>query len=165
VRWTVVPAGPHHLPAIAALVDGAALMRRYGRDGAATAAALEAGLAAGDIALLACQEGDLLGLAWVVPTRALGNVAYLRLLLVADAHQTSGIGSALLRAAEDAAARAGARALILLVTTDNAGARRFYERAGYRHVGDLPGWARPGLDEALYEKRLRAGIDRCPTPA
>jgi GNAT superfamily N-acetyltransferase len=159
VTWAIVPAEPHHLPAIARLLDGARLVHRYGRDGAATAAALEAGLAVGDIALLACQEDDLLGLAWVVLTRALGNVGYLRLLLVADAHQGLGIGAALLRAAEEAAARAGAHALILLVTTDNAGARRFYERAGYRHVGDLPGWARPDLDEALYEKRLRADRD------
>ena len=45
-------------------------------------------------------------------------------------------------------------------TTDNVGARRFYERHGYRHVGDLPGLARPGIDEALYWKTLRPHDER-----
>jgi RimJ/RimL family protein N-acetyltransferase len=50
--------------------------------------------------------------------------------------------------------------LYLLATTDNLGARRFYERHGYRHVGDLPDLVWPGLDEALYHKPLRSEGDR-----
>jgi ribosomal protein S18 acetylase RimI-like enzyme len=85
----------------------------------------------------------------------LTGAAYLRLLLVEPAHQGQGLGRALLEAAE-ARARRGANQMILLVTADNRRARRFYERAGYRHVGDLPALAVPGLDEALYHKPLRA---------
>ena len=50
--------------------------------------------------------------------------------------------------------------LYLLATTDNFAARRFYERHGYRHVGDLPGLVVPDLDEALYHKALRAPGER-----
>ena len=74
---------------------------------------------------------------------------------------SAGVGASLLAAAETAA-RAVANHLALLATTDNAGARRFYERLGYRHVGDLPGLARPGLDEALYWKTLRPHGERLP---
>ena len=96
-----------------------------------------------------------------MPSRILTGAAYLRLLLVAEAHQRAGVGAALLKAAE-AAARAVANHLVLLATTDNAGARRFYERHGYRHVGDLPGLARATLDEALYWKTLRPHGRRLP---
>ena len=138
------------------------LLRRYGATGPAGLAALRRGLAAGDRLLVAtAPRGRLLGLAWIVPSRALTGAAYLRLLLVAEARQHAGVGATLLAAAETAA-RAVANHLALLATTDNAGARRFYERLGYRHVGDLPGLARPGLDEALYWKTLRPHGERLP---
>jgi ribosomal protein S18 acetylase RimI-like enzyme len=96
-----------------------------------------------------------------VPSRILTGAAYLRLLLVGEERRRAGVGAALLAAAE-AAARVVANHLVLLATTDNTGARRFYERHGYRHVGDLPGLARAGLDEALYWKTLRPHGARLP---
>ena len=78
-----------------------------------------------------------------------------------SSHQQAGIGTALLKAAE-AATRTVANHLVLLVTTDNARARRFYEQHGYRHVGCLPGLARATLDEALYWKTLRTHGERLP---
>lgn len=98
---------------------------------------------------------------WVLKSRILTGAAYLRLLLVTEAWQRAGAGAALLAAAE-LATRAVANHLALLATTDNVGARRFYERHGYRHVGDLPGLARSGLDEALYWKTLRPHGARLP---
>jgi ribosomal protein S18 acetylase RimI-like enzyme len=89
--------------------------------------------------------------------RVLNGAAYLRLLLVAEPGH--GLGERLLAAAE-AAARERANHLYLLATTDNAAARRFYERRGYRHIGDLPGLVRVDLDEALYHKALRAHAER-----
>ena len=89
--------------------------------------------------------------------RILNGAAYLRLLLVVATGQ--GDGTRLLLAAEDAA-RQVSNHLYLLATTDNVRARRFYERHGYRHVGDLPGLVMPDLDEALYHKELRPQGDR-----
>jgi ribosomal protein S18 acetylase RimI-like enzyme len=57
-------------------------------------------------------------------------------------------------------ARRTSNHLYLLVTTDNLRARAFYERHGYRHVGDLPGLVWPDLDEALYHKALRGFEER-----
>ena len=97
----------------------------------------------------------------MIRSRILTGAAYLRLLLVAPDRQSGGVGSRLLSHAE-AHAREFANHMVLLVTADNARARRFYERHGYRHAGDLPGFAAPGLDEALYQKPLRPHGERLP---
>jgi GNAT superfamily N-acetyltransferase len=155
-------AGPTELPALARLVATSALLRRYGVTLASARAALRRARAAGDLLLVARgPAGRPVGLAWVVRSRALTGAAYLRLLLVGEGREGRGLGSALLAAAETRS-RAWANHLALLVTTDNAGARRFYARHGYRHVGDLPALADPGLDEALYWKTLRPHGRRLP---
>jgi GNAT superfamily N-acetyltransferase len=107
------------------------------------------------------RDGRPVGLAWILPSRILNGAAYLRLLLVAEGRHRGGLGARLL-AATEAAARVVANHLVLLATTDNAGARRFYARLGYRHVGSLPGLTRRGLDEALYWKTLRPHGRRLP---
>jgi ribosomal protein S18 acetylase RimI-like enzyme len=53
-------------------------------------------------------------------------------LYVVASARGRGLGSALLRAAETALARAGADVVSLEAMADNADARRFYERHGYR---------------------------------
>ncbi|CAN5229027.1 hypothetical protein BH18CHL2_BH18CHL2_06190 [soil metagenome] len=92
------------------------------------------------------------GVAWLILTRAFDGAAYLRLLLVAEGEQSRGVGAALLSRAERRAREARSRHLALLVTGTNRRARNFYEREGYRLVGILPGYVRPGIDEALYVK-------------
>ena len=143
-------------------MGGSPLLARYGATPRAALAALARGRAAGDRLIVAVAPGGrAVGMAWVLTSRILTGAAYLRLLLVAEEHQGTGTGAALLAAAEGAA-RAVANHLILLVTADNTGARRFYARHGYRRVGGLPGLARPGLDEALYWKTLRPHGRRLP---
>lgn len=105
-----------------------------------------------DQLVVALDGGDPLGLAWVITTRALDRAAYLRLLLVAEGQQSRGLGAALLADAERRARASGCRHLVLLVTTANWRARTFYARHGYRHVGNLPGFVRPGTGESLYVK-------------
>jgi GNAT superfamily N-acetyltransferase len=156
------PAGSGDLPALAALMAASPLLERYGTSRRAARDALARGRAAGDRLIVAALPGaPPAGLAWVMPSRILTGAAYLRLLLVDEPHQRAGTGAALLKAAE-AAARTVANHVVLLVTADNAGARRFYEQHGYRHVGCLPGLARATLDEALYWKTLRAHGRRLP---
>jgi GNAT superfamily N-acetyltransferase len=151
----VGPARPADLPALAALIAASPLLRRYRTTGAGARAALTRGRRAGDVLLVArASGGHPVGLAWLVTSRILTGAAYLRLLLLAADRQGAGLGARLLAAAE-AEARRTANHLVLLVTTDNAGARRFYRRRGYHHVGDLPHFAQPDLDEALYHKALR----------
>jgi GNAT superfamily N-acetyltransferase len=140
----------------------APLLERYGTTRRAALGALVRGRASGDLVIVAtATDGRPIGMAWVLPSRILTGAAYLRLLLIAEERQRTGAGAALLAAAE-ARAREIANHLILLATTDNTGARRFYARYGYRHVGNFPGFARPELDEALYWKTLRPHGRRLP---
>jgi GNAT superfamily N-acetyltransferase len=148
----IAPATRTHAAGLAELMAGSPLLRRYGvtRGGARTSL-LEA-LRERDMVLVGLESGQILGLAWVITTRALDHAAYLRLLLVAEGQQSRGVGAALLADAERRARASGCRHLVLLVTTTNRRARAFYGRHGYRHVGNLSGFVRPAVGESLYVK-------------
>jgi len=151
------PASPADLPDAARLMAESSLLRRYHVSYDAALVSLSSALTGGDL-ILASRTAEFAGFAWLsFGPRLLNGAAYLRLLLVAAPGH--GDGTRLLLAAEDAA-RPLSNHLYLLATTDNDGARRFYERHGYRHVGDLPGLVLPDLDEALYHKALRPPGER-----
>jgi GNAT superfamily N-acetyltransferase len=63
------------------------------------------------------------------------GLPYVEDVFVLPEHRNRGIGSALLEAAETAAAAQGDPAVTLAVSTGNAGARRLYERLGYVDAG------------------------------
>jgi len=71
---------------------------------------------------------------------------------------------AMLALADDTALRRGRRGLSLIVSDANAGARRLYERRGYRAVATRPmvkeGWVNEGQNWVLMTKPGRAA----PTP-
>lgn len=65
-----------------------------------------------------------------------------------------GVGTALLKAAEQAARRRGCRALRLEVQVGNARAIKLYERLGYICIGSRPHYYQDGADAWRYEKLL-----------
>jgi GNAT superfamily N-acetyltransferase len=130
------------------------LLRRYGVTRHRADASLGEGLRERDLILVALEAREVVGLAWVIVTRALDRAAYLRLLLVAEGSQSRGVGAALLKDAERRVIALGSRHMVLLVTTANRRARSFYQTRGYRHVGNLPGFVRPKIGESLYVKTL-----------
>jgi GNAT superfamily N-acetyltransferase len=134
----------------------AALLRRYATSHEQALEVLWQAYAERDVLLVlhAAAAPAVAGLAWVIFTRAFDHAAYLRLLLVAEGWQGAGAGQQLMAAVEERA-RAQARHLYFMVTCDNTGARRFYERLGFRAVGDLPAHVRPDVDEVLYHKPLQ----------
>jgi GNAT superfamily N-acetyltransferase len=140
------------LEALAELMAVAPLGRRYGTTRASAQSSLET-------AIRPSPGAPPVGMAWVIRTRILNQGAYLRLLLVDQGHQGHGLGGRLLQAAEEHA-RETSNHFYFLVTADNVGARRFYERHGYRKVGDLPDLVHPGIDETLYHKTLRGHDER-----
>lgn len=140
---------------MAALMAASPLLRRYKVTRVGARASLADGLRDRNILLAAIDAGAVVGFAWVITARVLDRSAYLRLLLVAEGVQSRGLGAALLARGEREARKAGARHLVFLVTKSNRRARWFYERHGYRHVGDLPGFVRPGIAESLYLKSWR----------
>lgn len=151
----IVRATRRHVPAIAELMAASPLLRRYRVTRAGARSSVEDGLQGRDHILVAVDDDTVVGLAWVIVTRALDHAAYLQLLLVDEEHQSRGSGAALLARAERDARARGSRHLVLLVTRTNRRARSFYERHGYARVGDLPGFARPRIAETLYVKSWR----------
>ncbi|TMC34199.1 MAG: GNAT family N-acetyltransferase [Chloroflexi bacterium] len=151
----IVRATARHVPPMARLMMASPLLRRYRVTARDAKRNLLSALRARDILLTAVEGDAVVGLAWLVPTRALDRAAYLRLLLVANAHQSRGVGAALLARGERLSRGARCRHVVMLVTKTNRRARSFYERHGYTHVGDLGGYVRAGIAESLYVKSWR----------
>ncbi|MET7378657.1 GNAT family N-acetyltransferase [Streptomyces sp. NPDC005526] len=88
--------------------------------------------------LVAEQHGEIVGWACHGPYRG-GEVhtedAELYAVYVAPDHWSAGVGRALLRESARRCAAAGHPRMLLWVLKDNARARRFYERAGFRPDG------------------------------
>jgi ribosomal protein S18 acetylase RimI-like enzyme len=162
----IADAVANDLPELARLMADSDLLRRYRVTDTSARCSLSEAFGAGDT-LIVSRLQAVAGFAWLTfAPRMLNRAAYLRLLLVSTESRGRGVGSRLLKHVE-LRAREHANHLYLLVTTDNDGARAFYERRGYRHVGDLPGLVWADLDEALYYKTLRTHPSpegsECPT--
>jgi len=103
--------------------------------------------------LVAEQGGAITGAA-VVFFHARHRIARLYSIAVAPEARGAGIGEKLLAAAERNARRRGRERFRLEVRTDNAAARRLYERRGYRVFGTKARYYEDGADAVRYEKPL-----------
>ncbi|GIQ67636.1 GNAT family N-acetyltransferase [Xylanibacillus composti] len=63
-----------------------------------------------------------------------GESLWIDLLAVRKLYRRSGIGEQLMQKAEDWGRRKGARQAMLYVNVENEGAKRFYQRRGYRYA-------------------------------
>ena len=151
----IVRARTEHIRPMATLMARSPLLRRYRVTEQGAKASLAEALRERDLLLAAVDGRTVVGLAWLIMTRALDHAAYLRLLLVSEDRQSRGLGAALLARAEREARASRCRHFVLLVTRTNRRARSFYERHGYAHVGDLAGFVRRGIAESLYLKSWR----------
>lgn len=106
--------------------------------------------------LVAQRAGVLVGAA-VVFSHASHGIARLYSIAVAPQARGSGVGQALLAAAERASRARGRARFRLEVRTDNAAARRLYERRGYRAFGTKARFYEDGCDAVRYEKMLAPG--------
>lgn len=95
-----------------------------------------------------------------IPLQELENLAssawYVNVLAVYPEHRGRGYGSRLLRQAEEAAAESRADSLAIIVSDGNPGARRLYERHGYRPAAERPmvteDWINSGRNWLLLRK-------------
>jgi len=101
--------------------------------------------------LVARADGQALGFVLLHPTGLAGS-PYVASIAVAAEARGSGVGTALMRFAESHYPEA--RHIFLCVSSFNEGARRLYERLGYKVVGELPGYVIEGASEILMHKRL-----------
>jgi ribosomal protein S18 acetylase RimI-like enzyme len=85
------------------------------------------------------------------------NTWYVHVLAAYPEHRGGGVGTALLREADRRAAATGTQGLSLVVSDTNTGARRLYERRGYREAARRRmvknGWRHPGTDWVLMVKK------------
>ena len=95
-----------------------------------------------------------------VPLQELENLApgtwYVNVLAAYPDQRGQGLGTALLALADKLAAEADRPGLSIIVSDANTGARRLYERTGYREVARRTkvknGWQNPGKDWVLLVK-------------
>lgn len=78
-------------------------------------------------------------------------------IAVAEGKQSRGIGSALLKSAEDEMRKARGRLAIIETSsqTEYEKTRRFYHHQGYEVVGRIPDFYAPGDDKLILKKQLR----------
>ena len=86
------------------------------------------------------------------------NTWYVQVLAAYPEHRSCGVGTALLGEADRCAAAAGIDGLSLVVSDTNTGARRLYERNGFREAARRrmvkEGWRHPGTDWLLMTRRV-----------
>lgn len=112
----------------------------------------EASLDPAYVVLVARRAAAPCGFIRVHP-RGVAGSAYVASVAVAESERGKGVGALLLAAAERRFAPAS-RFLFLCVSSFNVGARRFYERHGYRQYGEFPDYVIEGPSELLMGKRL-----------
>ncbi|MEN0109665.1 MAG: GNAT family N-acetyltransferase [Planctomycetota bacterium] len=133
---SVAEASLDDLPHVAPLVD--AYRRFYGQPADRAAAERFVGdrMRTGESVVLLARRGDrAVGYVQLYPsysTVALARVWVLNDLYVDAAERGSGVGAALMAAAEAHGRATGATRLVLVTAVDNSAAKRLYERHGWR---------------------------------
>jgi ribosomal-protein-alanine N-acetyltransferase len=84
------------------------------------------------------------------------GVGHIITIDVVSAARRCGVGSLLLRAAEDRLRVAGSFAVALEAAVDNVSALRFYKRHGYDVIQTLPRYYSDGMDALVLQKQLVA---------
>lgn len=100
--------------------------------------------------------------AMFVPLQELENVAagtwYVNVLATYPDYRDQGHGTQLLSIADRLASDSERGGLSIIVSDGNIGARRLYERCGYRHIAERPmvkeGWENPGENWVLLVKTI-----------
>ena len=124
----------------------------FSSPGSAENAILE-GLRQGNLYVALIEEACV-GFTYIIPKGAFHSFPYLHIIAVKEDYRGRGIGKALLDFSESIASKMADR-LFLVVADYNPDAKRFYERNGYRQVGEIPNLYRPGIAEYLMTKNLK----------
>ena len=124
----------------------------YSSPGSAENAILE-GIHQGNLYLALIGE-ECVGFTYIIPKGAFHSFPYLHIIAVKEDYRDRGIGKALLDFSESIASKMADK-LFLVVADYNPDAKRFYERNGYRQVGEIPNLYRPGITEYLMTKNLK----------
>ncbi len=83
-----------------------------------------------------------------------GGTGHIVTIDVVASARRFGVGSLLLRAAEDRLCNTGSRAVVLETAVDNVSALAFYKRHGYSVVKTIPRYYSNGVDALVLQKDL-----------
>ena len=97
-----------------------------------------------------------------MPLQELENLApstwYVNVLAVLPKYRGKGLGTQLLRLADETGRKLGKKGMSVIVSDANIGARRLYERCGYRETARRKmvkeSWVNPGREWVLLTKPL-----------
>jgi GNAT superfamily N-acetyltransferase len=114
--------------------------------------------ALGHLAVVLEEAGDVLGFAYYAPAAMTDGTWHLWWIAVRKQRQAGGIGTALLRHAEEEVK--GKRGRMLLIETSSlegyGPTRNFYLKHNYKEVARLPDYYTAGDDMVIFCKRLGA---------
>jgi len=140
-----------HVEACASIMGRLGVFKKYKYTSAAARAMLECALKDRRSKLvIATHHRTVVGFVWFVPRGAFDRSGYLRLLAVDAPFHGQGIGRRLMNFLEKRHLHSGG--IVLLASSFNDDAQGFYERLGYRLVGELPNYVYKGLNERIYFK-------------
>ena len=124
----------------------------FSSPGSAENAILE-GLHQGNLYVALIGE-ECVGFTYIIPKGAFHGFPYLHIIAIKEEYRDRGIGKALLDYSEQIALEMADK-FFLVVADYNPDAKRFYERNGYRQVGEIPNLYRPGITEYMMAKNLK----------
>jgi len=105
--------------------------------------------------IFSAHEGEeVCGFCWVAEKGAFNRSAYIMLIGVDPLRQSRGIGKILLEETEKYLATKSVD-VFLTVSDFNIGAQKFYSGMGYKTVGEIPDYVKPGITEIIMRKVLR----------
>jgi len=139
------------VPAAAEIIAGNALWQRYGVTYDSAQQVLIEGLNRSGQLYSAKLENRLVGLIWFDVTGTFYHSGYIRWVAVHPDFQNRGLGRILVEFAEEKIFKTGPN-VFLLVSDFNRAAQRFYRRLGYKKVGELADFYKPGICEWIYRK-------------
>lgn len=143
--------GPSDVPACVSILAQHDLFRRYEYTAGTARRMFEYGLKDGRSEIsVAVLRGAVVGFSWFVPRGAFDHSGYLRLIAVDRSRHGEGIGRKMMDRIEKRHVSRGG--VVLLASSFNTGAHRFYEGLGYACIGEIPDYVRKGITERIYFK-------------
>lgn len=150
----IVPLGEEHVIACARIMAENPLWQQYHVTQADAEALFKTGLLNSDAQIMVALIDEIVaGFIWYYLEGTFQKGGYIRLVGVHNGYKGQGIGTELMKVAETSIA-AQTPHLFLLSSDFNKQAHQFYDRLGYRIVGELADFAQDGISEMIFYKKL-----------